>query len=155
MEGPDNGIHIVVAVDESPLTIHLLDEARRICTSANNVTVVHIVEEIQPSLLDPLHDTLDRIQTNEQRVLSVDIKNKCEQYFNSRGWFPPYENVNSDGSETPSAILTKFVHEKKGGLLIVGQGTSVLDHFLLGSNSLRLARDCERKFAVLVVKNIV
>ena len=62
-----------------------------------------------------------------------------------------FEIVNRTGA-TPSELLLAHGAEVGAFVLVMAQSGSVVDHLLLGSNSLRCVRDTKRTFPVLVVK---
>lgn len=149
---------IVVAVDGSELLESVLEKARALSSSSgvSKCFIVHVLEVAgKSSFLDPLHDTLDRIEEHEQREATMAIRKRCDGYVAKHEWKEAeFVVVQSDNGDYASTVLTKFAEQRKATLLIVGQGKSVVDHFLLGSNSLRLARDHDRPFAVLIVKSV-
>lgn len=111
---------VVVAVGAvDGLTDRLLAQAAALAGPVRPVVVVHVTEAASRSLLDPLHDALDRVEAHRQGEVEAAVRGHVTAHalFGAQ-W--RYEALLSDGRELPAALLHRFATQHGACVLVVG-----------------------------------
>lgn len=81
--------HFVVALDNSEYALWAFEKAVKMLTEEDNLTLLHAIEIQKTSILDPLHEPLDRLWNIEHRENAKKIQetySKICAEMNLKNW---------------------------------------------------------------------
>jgi len=141
--------NIVIGIDGSPGSFEAMKKAAQLfCVAPNNakITLVNVVS-VHPifKMISPV-EYISAIEGNLEMSGNT-VLAEAEEVLSQLG----IKNVEMKQVEgNPADCLTKVAKEIKASLIVVGaQGKGMMEHFLMGSTSTRLANQSECSVAVV------
>jgi len=141
---------ILVALDASDFSRSAFNMALELLKPGDSLALIHVIELVETSLLDPLHEPLDRLYNLEQRskakIVREFYEHLCRDNEVANWMFFAVESL-----DARSAICDE-VEKLQPKMLIVGsRGMGVLKRLVLGSVSTYCSQNAN--CPVLIVKS--